>query len=212
MVSNCWYQQLTLVTERSIILGACNERATGITADRLSPWSSLAHNRVQIRMRRASLVHLPSKFNPAALEFEWLEKARGLCGYVARRPCSCRGRLKSGVRFGQQSVGTAWGTYAQITQARGRRGTRIAAGAPRPGGCGYSLALGDREVVCLFVCLCLLHGMPAVALLPWGRLSQGTQSTPGLRLKKPSAALQLAQGQYNQLLLNKLARAPGSGY
>ena len=42
---------------------------------------------------------------------------------------------------------------------------------------------------CLFVYLCFrLHGMPVVALLPWGRLSQGTQSIPGLWLKKLIAA------------------------
>ena len=39
-----------------------------------------------------------------------------------------------------------------------------------------------------FVCLCLrLHGMPVVAaLLPRSLLSHGTQSIPGLRLKKQS--------------------------
>ena len=53
----------------------------------------------------------------------------------------------------------------------------------------------QRSFVCLFVCLFVLAtpGMPAVALLPQGRLSQGaTQSIPGLRLKKLGAALPLA--------------------
>ena len=47
----------------------------------------------------------------------------------------------------------------------------------------------------LFVCLFVLAtpGVPVVALLPQGRLSQGAaQSMPGLRLKKLGAALPLA--------------------
>ena len=56
----------------------------------------------------------------------------------------------------------------------------------------------------LFVCLFVLTtpGMPAVVLLPPGRLSQGApQSTPGVRLKKLGAALPTSPLRYIALVI-----------
>ena len=61
---------------------------------------------------------------------------------------------------------------------------------------GGRISLGTNCLLgTLFVCLFVLTtpGMPAVVLLPQGRLSRGaTQSIPELRLKKLGAALPLA--------------------